>query len=170
MSKLKIRKTNWKGGRLNRMARLLEFKKDEADLFEALSVVFFVADQPSPAENKSSIKAEDAFDKYGVPAKDSKFKTVNCGFCEQRVMKMPRIYTLPDGIGADMVLDDKVFEYIESRFEKWKQITDPAMKRPFEALKERIDAAKANKELQDFDAISKYLKARDNPTEQAKTT
>ena len=169
MSKPKIKKSNWKASKFSKMAKLLEFKKDESELFEALSVIFFVADQPSPAENKSSIKAEDAFDKYGVPATDSKFKTVNCGFCQQRVMKMPRIYTLPEGKGADMILDDKIFEYIASRFEQWKQITDPALKRPFETLKERIEAAKSNKSLDDYEKITAYLKARDNPTEQAKT-
>ena len=143
------------------MARLIEFSKNDAELFEALSVIFFVADQPAPNENKASIKAEDAFDKYGVPTTESKFKTVNCSFCGQRVMKTPRIYTLPEGQGADLILEDKVFEYMNGRFEKWQQITDPAMKRPFEALKDKFADAKSAKDLDDFDKIQAYLKVRD---------
>lgn len=143
------------------MARLIEFKSTEAELFEALSVVFFVADQPAPAENKASIKAEDLFEKYGVPAIESKFKTAQCGFCGMRMAKMPRIYTLPEGKGADFTLDDKVFEYMESRFDKWQQIADPAMKRPFETLKDMFAAAKSKDAPQDYDAITDYIKKRD---------
>lgn len=152
------------------MARLIEFSSKEAGLFEALSVVFFVADAPSPGENKASIKAEDAFEKYGVPATDSKFKTVACPACGQRVARIPRIYTLPEGKGADMILDDKVFDYIHGRFEKWERISDPNMKRPFELLKDRFDDAKKSKDLDDFDKITAYLTARDKPVSEAAKT
>lgn len=142
------------------MAKLVEFKSSEADLFEALSVIFFTADQPAPAENKASIKAEDAFDKYGIPTKESKFKTVECTFCKQRMMISPRIYTLPEGAGADLILDDKVFDYMQSRFDKWQAIPDAKLKRPFEELKDRFEEAKKSK-LDDFDKIAAHLKERD---------
>lgn len=142
------------------MAKLIEFKSTEAGLFEALSVIFFTSDQPSPAETKASIKAEDLFEKYGILTKDSKFKTVSCSFCGQRIAVVPRIYTLPEGKGADLILDDKVFEYMDGRFEKWQVITDPAMKRPFDTLRDRFAEAKANKKLDDLDSIMEYLKAR----------
>ena len=148
------------------MARLIEFKSSESELFEVLSVIFFTADQPSPAENKASIKAEDAFDKYGVPTKESKFKTIDCTFCKQRIMISPRIYTLPAGTGADLILDDKVFDYIHTRFDKWQVILDSKLKRPFEELKDRFDETKRSK-LDDFDKIRKYLEDRDAKLEYA---
>lgn len=144
------------------MARLIEFKKTEAELFEALSVVFFVTDQPTPAENKASIKAEDMFEKYGIPAKESKFKDASCGFCGSRLARMPRIYTFKeDSNGVDLILEDKIFDYIESRFDKWQIITSPALKRPFETLRERFEKAKNNKDLSDYDQIAAYIKSRD---------
>ena len=143
------------------MAKLIEFKKTESELFEALSVIFFTVDQPSPAENKSSIKAEDLFQKYGKETKESQFKNTNCGFCGNRIGHNPRIFTLPEGSGADLVLDDKVFEYMESRFDKWQSIIDSKLKRPFEELKDRFAAAKTAKNLQDFDGIMSHLKTRD---------
>ena len=76
-----VKFSKWKGAKYRSMAKLLEFKPEESVLFEALSVVFFVADQPTPAENKASIKAEDLFEKHGIEAKDSKFKTVACPAC-----------------------------------------------------------------------------------------
>src|SRR3990167_2346042 len=158
------KKLKWRGARLRHMAKLIEFKPEDSALFEALSIVFFVADQPTPAENKASIKAEDLFEKYGVEARDSKFKTVACPACSQRVMVNPRIYTLPEGTGADMVIEDKVFDYIYSRFDKWQQIIDPALKRPFETLKDIFEAAKNNKSLDDFDKIKTYLADRDSKT------
>ena len=149
-----------KGAKLRRMAKLLEFKAEESALFEALSVIFFGSDQPTPAENKASIKAEDLFEKYGVESRDSKFKFSACPACRQRVAVNPRIFTLPEGCGADLKMDDKVFEYIHSRFEQWKIIPDPALKRPFEALKDKFEAAKTNRDLDDYDKIEAYLKKR----------
>src|SRR3990167_6232214 len=161
MGSPKVKKNKWIGAKYRRMAKLLEFKPEESVLFEALSVVFFVADQPTPAENKASIKAEDLFEKHGIEAKDSKFKTVACPACRQRVMVNPRIYTLPEGRGADIKMDDRIFDYIYSRFDQWKVIVDPALKRPFEALKEKFEEAKSNKNLSDYDQIEAYLKKRD---------
>ncbi len=143
------------------MARLIIFKSTEYELFEALSSIFFLTDQPTPAEVKASIKSEDLFDKFGVPAKDSKFKTAACSYCGSRLGRMPKIYTLPEGKGADLILDDKVFDYLESRFEKLQQIPDPAMKRPFDTLRTRFEDAKNAKNLQDFDQILTFLKMRD---------
>ena len=143
------------------MARLIVFKQDEAELFEAFSSIFFLTDQPAPTEVKASIKAEDLFEKFGVIPKESKFKTVACGYCGTRLGKMPKLYTLPEGKGADFILDDKVFEYLESRFSKMNQIVDPAMKRPFDTLQTRFEDAKNEKSLQDYDQITAFLKARD---------
>jgi len=148
--------------------KLVEFKAGEGELFEALTVVFFGADTPSPKELKASNKAEDAIEQHGIEAKDSKFKTVNCPLCRQRAGINPRIYTLPDGKGADLVLDDKVFDYILSRFDMWSQIVDPKLKRPFVELQDRFEAAKSRqdgsgKPLDDIDRIKKYLEKRDNP-------
>ncbi len=147
-------------GRLKKLARLIVFKQNEAELFEAFSSIFFLTDQPAPTEIKASIKAEDLFEKFGVTPKESKFKTAACGYCGTRLGRMPKIYTLPEGKGADLVLDDKVFEYMESRFNKMQQIIDPAMKRPFDILQTRFDDAKTSK-LEDYDSISAFLKARD---------
>ncbi len=143
------------------MARLIVFKSTESELFEALSSIYFLTDQPSPAEVKASIKSEDLFDKFGVIAKDSKFKTAACSYCGSRIGRMPKIYTLPEGKGADLILDDKVFDYLESRFDKLQQIPDPAMKRPFDALRTRFEEARNDKNLQEFDQIAMFLKTRD---------
>lgn len=157
----RIKPSKWKGGKLRRMAKLVEFAPSESDLLEAFSVIFFTADTPAPNEVKSSIKAEDWFEANCDPAPDSKFKTVACPFCGVRIAKNPRIYTLKSGRGADFVVDDKVFEYVAGRFDKWTQIVDPSLKRPFVELRERFDAAKSRRDLDDFDKIKAHIAARD---------
>lgn len=140
------------------MAKLIEFKSNEAELFEALSVIFFTADQPNPSELKESIKAEDIFEKFGVPATESKFRTVDCPHCRQRMFQMPRIYTLTGPV--DIIVEDKVLDYIQSRFDKWQVIGDNKMKRPFVQLRERFEDVKKSK-LDDYDKIQAYIKQRD---------
>ena len=142
--------------------KLVEFKPGEGDLYEAFSVIFFGADGPSPKELKASIKAEDAIEASGVETKDSKFKLSQCPFCRQRNSINPRIYTLPEGKGADLILDDKVFEYMHSRFDIWSAIADTKLKRPFVELQERFDTAKANKDLDDITKITAYIQTRNS--------
>ena len=162
MGRIKLQRSKWKGAKLR--MKLVEFKAVESDLYEALSVVFFGADGPSPKELKASIKAEDAIEAAGVETKDSKFKLGQCPACRQRNSINPRIYTLPDGKGADLILDDKVFEYIHARFDVWSAIPDTKLKRPFVELQERFDAAKSNKDLDDATKINEYLKKRNSLT------
>ena len=158
MGRLRLHKSRWKGTKLR--MKLVEFKPNEGDLYEALSVIFFGADGPSPKELKASIKSEDAIEAAGVEMKDSKFKLSQCPFCRQRNSINPRIYTLPEGRGADLILDDNVFDYIHSRFEIWQMITDTKLKRPFVELQERFDTAKANRDLDDITKINEYIKKR----------
>lgn len=141
--------------------KLIEFKAGEGELYEALSIIFFGADGPSPKELKASIKAEDAVEAAGVEIKDSKFKLSQCPFCRQRNSINPRIYTLPEGKGADLILEDRIFDYIASRFDAWQVIPDAKLKRPFVELQDRFDAAKSNKDLDDLTKITEYIKTRD---------
>src|SRR3990167_11357717 len=161
MGRLRVRKSRWKGPRLR--MRLIEFKPGESDLYEAFSVIFFGADGPSAKDVRMSIKAEDAIEAHGVEMKDSKFKLSQCPFCRQRNAISPRIYTLPDGKGADLILDDRVFDYMHSRFDQWSVIADARLKRPFADLQDRFDTAKNNRDLDDSDKIRKYIEKRDNP-------
>ena len=151
----------WKGNKFHRMARLVEFTKKESELFEALSVVFFGADTPEPKEIKTSIKAEDLFIKHGKETKDSIFKLAKCPLCGMRAGINPRIYTLPENTGCDLIMDDKVFDYIFSRFDKWQAIIDNCLKRPFSDLQDRFEKAKKNEELDDYNKIAKYIATRD---------
>lgn len=160
MGRLRLHKSRWKGAKLR--MKLVEFKPNEGDLYEALSVIFFGADGPSPKELKASIKSEDTIEAAGIEIKDSKFKLSQCPFCRQRNSINPRIYTLPEGKGADLILEDRIFDYIHARFDAWQMIPDAKLKRPFAELQDRLDAAKSNKELDDITKINEYLRKRDS--------
>lgn len=159
MGRVRIKKSRWKGAKL--YMRLLEFKQNEGELYEALSVIFFGADGPSPKDLKVSIKAEDIIEQHGIETRDSKFKLSQCPFCRQRNSINERVYTLFEGRGADLILDDRVFDYIHSRFDQWQIIPNAKLKRPFAELLDRFEAAKANKDLDDADKIRKYIDKRD---------
>ena len=141
--------------------KLIEFKADESALFEALSVIFFGADGPSPKQLHASIKAEDAFIQHGIETRESVFKMAACPYCNQRIGQYERVFKLPDGKGADMILEDRVFEYIHSRFEAWTMIRDAHLKRPFAELQERFAAIAANRDVDDIFKIRKYIENRD---------
>ena len=166
MGRIRLKAQRWKGSHKIYRMRLVEFKADEAELFQALSIVFFGADVPEKGNIKASIKAEDEFSKY-PEIKDSAFKPVRCPFCRTVRFTNPRICTLPDGKGADLILDDKVFDYILGRFDAWQQIEAPKLKRPYVELQERFEAAKTRKgfdekPLDDFKSIQVYIEKRDN--------
>ncbi len=168
MGRIRIKRLRWKGPRKIRHMRLIEFKASEAELFEALTIIYFSSDAPDPkTELKASIKAEDILSAY-PESKDSTLKMVGCPFCRKAVFGNPRIYTLPEDRGTDLILDDRVFDYIFSRFSAWEKIVDAKMKRPFAELQERFDAAKTRKgfdekPLDDIERIQAYIAKRDAP-------
>ena len=142
--------------------KLIEFRPGESHLFEALSVIFFGADGPSPKQLHASIKAEDAFINYGIETRESLFKMAACPYCNQRIGQYERVFKLPDGKGADMLLEDRVFEYIHSRFDAWTMIRDSHMKRPFAELQARFAVIASNRSMDDIDKIIKYIEQRDS--------